>query len=56
MPFNIEMNDLCDESILFRNFQNVSKRLNEYLMNSCKKIFHLEYTPKFKLMFSTNNL
>ncbi len=50
IPFNIELNDLCDELILFRNFQNIFKQLKEYLMNSCKKIFDLEFIPKFELM------
>ena len=46
IPFNIEMNDLCDNSVLFMQYK-VSKQLEKYLIESCKLMYELDFKNKF---------
>ena len=48
-PFDISFNDLCNETVLFKQFinLNISNELKEYLRKSCKEIFDTEFKEKY---------
>jgi hypothetical protein len=55
MPFHISFDDLCDESVLFKQFKEIDNELKEYLKNSCK--FFMKWNLKINIQREelTNN-
>jgi hypothetical protein len=47
MPFQISFTNLCDESVLFKQFKEIENELKEYLKNSCKFLYETEFQNKY---------
>ena len=47
-PFDIEFNDLCNEKILFQQFEemNITNQVKEYFIRSCKTMYDSEFSEK----------
>ena len=47
--FDISLNDLCNETILFDQFEglNISRKLKDYMKKSCKEVYDLEFRERF---------
>jgi hypothetical protein len=47
MPFQISFTDLCDESVLLKQFKEIDNELKEYFQNSCKFFYEMEFKDKY---------
>ena len=50
-PFNIELNDLCNDMVLFQQFEemNLTNHVKEYLIKSCTYMYNEEFHQKINL-------
>ena len=47
MPVDISFQDLCNDSILLKQFNNISSRLKDYMKKSCKIFYEAEFHEKY---------
>ena len=47
VPYQISFDDLCNESLLFKQFKDINIEVKEYLKNSCKSFYEKEFENKY---------
>jgi hypothetical protein len=48
LPYQISFNDLCNETLLFEQYIDISTELKNYLLKQCEDFYNQEYLEKYK--------